>query len=255
MKLHSYPWYADDWYGKETWLSMSCEERGIYRELLDHCYQEGDLPNDQTVLQKRCGASDDEWQRSSIKPLSHFKLCKGRLTHRKVNEIRGRLIDFKSERREAGRKGGKAKSKPKAELKPSLVPASSKAQTQLKPDATANSSVAAQTVDDFSEMDTLSAIAARINSRHPHPQLMAIDAITRVFADKTKPHEDAIAVALEIERNHARLCDLPEESGGWKGKSPRWLRPLRDFMANARDPTTTTKPTPTPEERPREFIG
>lgn len=109
MKLHSFPWYPDDWYGKETWLLMSCEERGIYRELLDHCYQEGSLPNSEAILQRRTSATDEEWQRSSGKPLAQFREVDGCLRHHKVDEIRERLLGWREQKSEAGKRSVQAR--------------------------------------------------------------------------------------------------------------------------------------------------
>ena len=109
MKAHSYPFYVDDWYAKETWLSMTCEERGIFRELLDHAYQEGSLPASLDVLQRRSGATEAEWQRSRGKVLARFIEEDGRLKHRKVEEIRERLLEWREQKADAGRRSVKAR--------------------------------------------------------------------------------------------------------------------------------------------------
>lgn len=88
---------------------MNAEERGIYRELLDHCYQEGSLPNSSAVLQRRTGTTDEEWARSSAKPLSQFHEVEGRLKHHKVDEVRGRVLDWREQKSEAGKRSVQAR--------------------------------------------------------------------------------------------------------------------------------------------------
>ncbi len=148
MKLHSYPWYPDDWRSSETRLGMNLEERGIYRELLDHCWIEGSLPVDDRKLKLIAGASDDEWQRSSKTVIAEFATEGERLHHRKVDNRRPELLSYHSERSEAGRRGGKKRAEVQAQLKQSFKLRSSSAsslaiaepQALLKPSTSTSTS-------------------------------------------------------------------------------------------------------------------
>jgi uncharacterized protein YdaU (DUF1376 family) len=248
MKIHSYPWYTDDWYGKETWLSMSCEERGIYRELLDHCFEEGSLPDREEVLQKRCGATDKEWKRSSAKPLSKFERIDDRLRHRKVDEIRHKLLDWREQKADAGRRSAEAKRQRK------LNDRSNGNIISLQP---STSSTTSSTPYPQADGDEIANIAVAIINRHPHPQKMRMKDFLQAVLSKQQPNENLADVIAEVDRNHRALCDLTVEDGGWKGGQMKYkqIPALRDWVWRSRDPTSAVNAKPTQEERPQEFIG
>jgi len=104
-KLHSYPWYPADWLLSETRMGMTLEERSIYRDLLDHCWQDGSLPLSSRVLASIAGASRSEWEKCSAAVLAQFEQRDGRLYHRKIDERRPDLVRWHSGRSEAGKKG------------------------------------------------------------------------------------------------------------------------------------------------------
>lgn len=107
-KLHSYPWYTADWRGSEARL-MSCEARGIYRELLDHHYDQGSLPICEQKLRKIASADAKEWKRSWPEVKVHFFERDGRLYN---NKVLGRLPDLQrlaAERRDKALKASKAR--------------------------------------------------------------------------------------------------------------------------------------------------
>lgn len=107
-RLASYPWYFDDWRGSEARAALNGEERNLYRELLDHCWEKGSLPNDQKTLQNLAGIGTREFTRSFKKVKNYFTLLEdGRYHHKKVDEKRKELIGFHKERSESGKKGGK----------------------------------------------------------------------------------------------------------------------------------------------------
>lgn len=108
-KLHSYPWYPADWRGSETRMAMTLEERAIYRDLLDHCWEEGSLPTNPRVLAGIAGASAEEWERCGENVLAPFEFIDGRYHHRKVNERRPELVEWHEARKQAGRKGAESR--------------------------------------------------------------------------------------------------------------------------------------------------
>jgi uncharacterized protein YdaU (DUF1376 family) len=127
MKLHSYPWYPDDWHRSETRMGMTMEERGLFRELIDYCWIEGSLPIDDRKLKLIAGASDDEWQRSCKAAIAEFVAEGERLHHWKVDARRPELLTYHNERAEAGRRGGRKRAEVQAQLKQSFKLRSSSA--------------------------------------------------------------------------------------------------------------------------------
>jgi len=103
--LHSYPWYTADWRGSEAVAQMSLEEKGMYREMLDRCWEVGSLPVEESLLRRLCGASAWEWKRSWPRVSKQFFEREGRLHHLKVDEKRPDLETWHNGRKEAGRKG------------------------------------------------------------------------------------------------------------------------------------------------------
>lgn len=138
--LHSYPWYIADWRSAEAVLAMTLEERGLYRELLDHCWECGSIPNNEVVLRKIAQVTEKEWIRSwpAVKP--QFLSDGDRLRHRKVDEKREDLVAWHDNRREAGRKGGLSK-------KTSSASSSASSSAQAKPKPSTASSTASSTTD------------------------------------------------------------------------------------------------------------
>jgi len=105
VAIHSYPWYFADWRSSEAVMAMTSEERGIYRELLDYCWEAGSLPADERLLQRMSLATDAEWRRSWSVVRQMFAERDGRLWHAKVDERRPELMRWHESRRAAGRKG------------------------------------------------------------------------------------------------------------------------------------------------------
>src|SRR5579863_4812738 len=83
----SYPWYVPDWRNSETRLKLSLAERGFFRELLDHCYVEGSIPDDVDLLARIAGCSVAEARRHFIKVREEFELDGNRLVNPRATEI------------------------------------------------------------------------------------------------------------------------------------------------------------------------
>ena len=107
--LHSYPWYVADWRGSETRLTLTVTARYIFRELLDYCWIEGSIPNDEAAL-ARIAAVELKELRSVWPTLkSKFIEREGRLTHWRVIEKRPKLQGWANSRVKGGQKGGHSK--------------------------------------------------------------------------------------------------------------------------------------------------
>lgn len=108
--IHSYPWYITDWRESEAVATMTYEQRGLYRELLDLCWREGSLPNDEAILRRLTFGDSDEFQRCWPAVRRQFEERDGRLWNRKVDEKRPEVLDAKERFSNAGKsRAAKAK--------------------------------------------------------------------------------------------------------------------------------------------------
>lgn len=96
--LQSYPWYIADWRQNESVLSLTTEQRGAYRDLLDMCWDMGSLPNDSEALRKLAMCEKAEWRRCWPKLQVFFIEIDGRLHSPKVDEKRPAIIQAKEAR-------------------------------------------------------------------------------------------------------------------------------------------------------------
>jgi len=108
--IHSYPWYVADWRQSETRIRLSLAERAIYRELIDYCWLEGSMPSDERTLAMICGCDSSEFRKAWKNVKSLFLQQDDRLTHHRVVKGRDKIIAWSEARRQAGKKGGLAKS-------------------------------------------------------------------------------------------------------------------------------------------------
>ena len=146
QKLHSYPWYISDWRESETRIALTISERGLYRELLDHCYSEGSLPNDERTLAMIAAVAPVEFRKSWRRVSSLFEEHSGRLYHWKVTEIRNGLLRWHRGRAEAGKRGGLAKARTKQLDSTANSSASDEPQAKLYPSSTTTSTTTSYTV-------------------------------------------------------------------------------------------------------------
>jgi len=144
ITLHSYPFYVADWVRSETRAKLSSAGRNIFRELLDYCWIEGDLPTDEDALMAIAGATRAEFSKCWPQISTKFTLQDGRYHHWKVDVERPRLISWRESRKNAGKLGGKASAQSRAEAKNSSSTASSTASSDAeatsKPSSSSSSS-------------------------------------------------------------------------------------------------------------------
>jgi len=97
--ISSYPFYVPDWLQSEAVAGMTAEQRGVYRELLDHCWMAGDLPTDERLLRKLARCEEDEWQRAWPVVRHQFAERDGRLHNSKVDACRPKILQSKDDRK------------------------------------------------------------------------------------------------------------------------------------------------------------
>ncbi|MGD0577706.1 MAG: DUF1376 domain-containing protein [Bryobacteraceae bacterium] len=105
----SYPWYTSDWRTCLQVLNMTAEQRGVYRDLLDVCWEWGDLPTDLGELQRLSLATPAEFERTWPAIRLMFAEFDGRLHNRKVDERRPFVLTQKEKRADKGRLAARAR--------------------------------------------------------------------------------------------------------------------------------------------------
>jgi uncharacterized protein YdaU (DUF1376 family) len=106
---HSYPWYIADWRMSDARMALNNEQRGIYRELLDHLYYTGFLPNDEKQLSRISTSTEKEWRRSWPKIRPFFTTERDGLVNKKASQVIDKLHSYETERQKSGRKGAEAR--------------------------------------------------------------------------------------------------------------------------------------------------
>lgn len=109
-KAPAYQWYPKDWSSDEAVKVMTYEQRGIYRELLDHQWFHKSIPADLTllagILQVPQSRLRKLWPAIAVK---FKKRAKGRLVNRRLERVRAAQIAYSRKQSENGRLGAAAK--------------------------------------------------------------------------------------------------------------------------------------------------
>lgn len=101
--VHSYPWYISDWTESETRIELTLAERGLYRELIDRCYKEGSIPDDERKLIALCACDPRDFKRAWPNVRRKFKPTEdGRLEHQRVTDVLLKLENWNEARRKGG---------------------------------------------------------------------------------------------------------------------------------------------------------
>jgi uncharacterized protein YdaU (DUF1376 family) len=98
-------WWIDRWRKSTAYTSMSLEEQGAYRNLLDEAFMRGGaIPNDEAVLSRACGDSR-AWRRVRAKVIARFVLRADGWHNETLDEVRAKAVEIAAERAAAGRQG------------------------------------------------------------------------------------------------------------------------------------------------------
>lgn len=111
-KSPAYQWYPRDFQADEHVRLMTFEQRGIYRELLDHAWLHGSIPSDLTILSRLLGNGITPRRLGRLWPA--IKPCwsgmePGRLVNARQERDRAELNAFRVERSETGKRGADAR--------------------------------------------------------------------------------------------------------------------------------------------------
>lgn len=108
--VHGYSWFISDWTQSEKVASMTLEERGLYRELLDLCYAQGSITTDEATLQKLARCGPKEFKRAWPKVKQCFTLHDdGRLHNARADAQLRSMRQDREKKKRAGRLGNDAR--------------------------------------------------------------------------------------------------------------------------------------------------
>ncbi len=72
QEVSYYPWSLTSWLTSRTRAELDMAGRGIYRELIDHCYAQGSIPSDPATICRLVGCTGEELARTWPKIKRHF---------------------------------------------------------------------------------------------------------------------------------------------------------------------------------------
>lgn len=101
----SYMWSVKDWRSDDVYRLLSTEQKGAYRELIDECWVQKRIPNDQTLLARIAGLTVAAFKRLWKLIKDKFEEIDGGqwLRSRRLELDRGRLDGIRSLRSKAGK--------------------------------------------------------------------------------------------------------------------------------------------------------
>jgi uncharacterized protein YdaU (DUF1376 family) len=112
-RLHWLPVHVNDLTSDEKVLAMSTQEFGAYFRLICAAWKSEpacSIPDDDEVLARLTGLTPKEWAKARIRVLAPWKLNDdGRLYQKRLLEVHADVVAKIEQKREAGKRGGKAK--------------------------------------------------------------------------------------------------------------------------------------------------
>lgn len=194
--LHSYPWYIKDWLLSEARLTMTLEERGLYRDMLDMFFDQGSLPADERALFRMAACETHEFKRAWPVVRKKFTERDGRLYNQKAEEVLSKKLATREIRASIGRLGGLAKQKQMESKQPSKQPS--------KPEAIATN-LLEQTVP------------ARARSPSPSPSPSPVSPLTPQSKNEAKREQDCADFPLGGPFDRWReIFSGPIEDSAWR---------------------------------------
>lgn len=151
IKRPAYQWYVADARNDEIYMLMTYEQRGIYRELLDHQWVNGSVPADPALLAALLHMDLERFRQ--VWPLIMGKFQphqEGRLLNAKLEAQRRELDAYIEEQRRRGATGGRRRADQLANrLATATPPLEPPLKPTVKPDSsssTTSSTTSSQTV-------------------------------------------------------------------------------------------------------------
>ena len=107
--LPYYRWYWRDWRASRKVQRMTHVERGLYRELLDECWQRGAIPEDMSHLAEICDCPLDVMEAAWPKIKACLTVEDGMVWSERLESERTEADSVRVKRAHAGKLGGIAK--------------------------------------------------------------------------------------------------------------------------------------------------
>jgi hypothetical protein len=104
-EIHFYEWRIGAWAISETRDRLDAAGRGIYRELLDHCYGQGKIPDDPEWICRRCACTQEQYEKVWKVIARHFPKIEGTGYRYNIHAdiVRGEYFEY-VEKQRANRK-------------------------------------------------------------------------------------------------------------------------------------------------------
>jgi len=251
--LHSYPWYIKDWLLSEARLTMTLSQRGLYRDLLDHFFEQGSLPTNEAALFRMAACDQREFKAAWPVVRQKFEERDGRLYNRKAEEVLASKIARQVKNAMSGSSGGLARaknsdSKVQANAKQVLseclanakqTSSNGSSECLSKPQAsdvahgrarspspTPSNTPNPLLIESDQTADTVREIFERVLSRHKsnYRHTMKIQMIQQYWIEAiSKRPDDPIAMAMLIDRAHLSACSTDNWQGKYREALDKWL--------------------------------
>lgn len=225
-EIHFYEWRIGAWSISETRDRLNAAGRGIYRELLDHCYGQGKIPDDPEWMCRRCACTPEELQKALKVIGRHFPKIDGTEYRSNVfaDMFRTDYFSFIEKQREASRSRDK---KPK-KIKDIRIDGSSMDHPCKKmfPSDTIRYDTKQDKTDTKQDKTTpieseLGSAIERMYARHPKKKDLVLVPDSLEKAVSVNPLE-------EIEAVHSAWCTTPE----WKESNGRFVPSLAKWLSD-----------------------
>lgn len=103
-----YKWYIGTWLSSFTRLRCKLDGRGLYRDLLDFCYQEGGIPDSREDLIRLAGVTPEEFDSAWAQIKHKFVACPekpGWLVNTKALEVIAQSGEYSTQQSNRAKKG------------------------------------------------------------------------------------------------------------------------------------------------------
>lgn len=108
--VHAYSWFLADWFHSERVASMSLQERGLYREILDLLYSQGSIGADEPTVIKLVRCEPKEFRNAWPKVKECLYLDQdGRYRNRRVDVELSEIAAHRARKSKAGKVGNEAR--------------------------------------------------------------------------------------------------------------------------------------------------
>ena len=232
-ELHFYEWRISAWALSETRDRLDAAGRGIYRELLDCCYGQGQFPDDREWIIRRCACTPEEYEKTWPLIAKYFPVSKsaGYRLNLPANIVRREYFSYvsgqKKRRHEAIKKAKESKGMEE------LAPSKHNSRNELgatpvipRTDLTATATATLHNGNGKKPVEPavvdFEGAFERIYKAHPYPGQKGDSRRLWCGALESAVHPET--VALSIEQSHTQWCLYwKQNSTSWKPTLSKWI--------------------------------